>query len=53
LLLPPNEFGPMLIEDGQQLLVVNVPQGPPGLVLAQEAQVSQQLAEPDIGGQFA
>src|SRR5262249_17893520 len=41
------------IEDGQQLFVVYVPEGPPGLVLTEEAKVSKQLAEPYVRGQLA
>src|SRR5207245_10316224 len=48
-----DQFGAVVVDHGQQLLVVNVPEGPPCLVLAQESQVSEQLAEADIRGHFA
>jgi hypothetical protein len=32
-LLPRDQFGPVMIEDSQQLLVLNVPERAPGLIL--------------------
>ena len=39
----------MLVKHREQLLVVDVPECPAGLILAQEPQVGQQLAEPNVG----
>jgi hypothetical protein len=36
------------VQDGQQLLVVNVPRGPAGLVLAEESDVGQELPKPFV-----
>jgi len=43
----------VVIEYGQQLLVVDVPKGPPGLVLAEEPKVGEQLAQAHVRGQLA
>jgi hypothetical protein len=51
--LSPDQFGPVVVENSQQLLVVDVPERPAGLVLAEKPEVGEQLAEPHIRGQFA
>jgi hypothetical protein len=48
--LPGNQFGPVMIHDGQELLIVNVPKGPLRLVLAQESKMGDELAKPDVWG---
>jgi hypothetical protein len=41
--LPGDQFGPVMNHDGQELLVVNVPQGSLRLVLAEVAKMNEQL----------
>jgi hypothetical protein len=48
-----NEFAPVVIKDSQQLLIVDVPQRPSGLVLAKKSQMSNKLPQPHIGRQIA
>jgi hypothetical protein len=39
-----------MVQDSKQLFVVDVPEAPPGLVLAEETKVSKQLPEPHVRG---
>ncbi len=42
----------MVIEHGQELFIVDVPEGSSGLVFAEKPQVRQKLAEAYLGGQL-
>ena len=43
----------MVVENVEELFVVDVPQAAARLVLAQESEVGQELAEPHVGGKVA
>jgi hypothetical protein len=43
----------VVVENREQLFVVDVPKGPPGLVLTEESEVGEQLAESHVRGQLA
>lgn len=51
--LPGNQFRPVMIHDGQWLLVINVPERALRLVLAEKPKVGEQLAKPDVRGEVA
>ena len=51
--LPPDQFRSVVVQDRQQLLIIDIPERPTGLVLAQKSDVSQQLPQPNLGGQLA
>ena len=50
--LPSQQIDPMLLQDLQEPSVVHIPEGLVRLVFNQEAEVREQLAEPDIGGHW-
>ena len=52
-LRPRGQLGPMMVQNGQQLLIVYVPKGAPGLIFPQKPQVGEQLAESHVGRQIA
>jgi hypothetical protein len=41
--LQPEQLGPVMLENSEQLLVVDIPKGSPRLVLPKEAKVRKQL----------
>src|SRR5437016_6084412 len=51
--MPSYEFGLMMVKNGKELVVVYVPESSTGLVLAQESEVSEQLAKAGIRRQLA
>jgi hypothetical protein len=48
--LPGHEIFTVVIEHGQQLLVVDIAQRSPRLIFAEKTKMSEQLTEPDVGG---
>jgi hypothetical protein len=50
--LSPDQLVPIVLEYGQQLLILNVPERPSRLVLAKKSQVSEKLTEPYLRGQL-
>jgi hypothetical protein len=47
--LPGDEFGSVVVKHSQQLLVVDVPESPPGLIFAKEPQMRKKLPESHVG----
>lgn len=47
--MPRREFAAVMIEDGEEFLVVEVCEGSARLILAQKPEMCEELAEPDVG----